>query len=127
MSYLYMIQLKSDIPHTRLTKLLTRLVERTVENGGIVRRIRNNGVRPMAYRMHARGHDGQRYYDKVRMVTFEVFCPPTTLRHIAKPLGMEDLDMDVLRFNVTRADDTLPVIRNEKGEEVDDPEDYELE
>lgn len=64
-----------------------------VENGGIVRSIRNHGIRQFPHRVQAKYPDfktGQRYYESGRYISIWYDANPNTLQKVDNILSMND-------------------------------------
>jgi len=104
------VLIASLVPHSGqagLHAVTRRLVETTVHNGGIVRNVRNNGVRTMAYPFRSKAL--QKRFWKTHMFTMEFIAPPSAVKHLNSAMRSE---MDVLRSTILRAEETLPKVRS---------------
>ena len=66
---------------------------KVVENGGIVRSVRNHGVRTFPHRYKAKYPDiltQQRYYEQGRFISFYYDANPATLKQVEAALTMND-------------------------------------
>jgi ribosomal protein S6 len=105
MSYIIMCQIKPTVAEAQLLSISRKYVQLTLGGGGIVRNIRNNGVRELAYPMRQTGDS--RAYRSAHGLTIELFCDPATL---AKVTGDLRLDDRVLRYTALKAKGTMPRI-----------------
>mmetsp|Transcript_12013 Transcript_12013/g.19549 ORF Transcript_12013/g.19549 Transcript_12013/m.19549 type:complete len:120 (-) Transcript_12013:65-424(-) len=108
-AYIAMFWLRPKPGISRLEALMPTVkqtVRNTLTNGGIVRNVRNNGVRKMAYKFKGRG-EGERH-SEMQMFTLEVFAPPEFKKNLVQSLKMNE---DLLRMEVFKAEGTLPSIK----------------
>lgn len=63
-----------------------------MENGGIVRSIRNHGIRDLPHRFRAKYPDtqGNRYYKKGRFLSIYYDASPLTMRQVESLINMDD-------------------------------------
>ena len=101
-----------------------------VENGGIVRSIRNHGIRDLPHRFRAKYPDmqGNRYYKKGRFVSIYYDASPNTMRQVESVLSLNQV---VLRQTHLRTrskldyvniqnEDKNPYIRKVRNQELED-------
>mmetsp|Transcript_15968 Transcript_15968/g.28411 ORF Transcript_15968/g.28411 Transcript_15968/m.28411 type:complete len:119 (+) Transcript_15968:171-527(+) len=108
MSYVLMFNIKPQVLDGgmgKLTSMVSKYVTTVVKNGGIVRNVRNNGVRPTAYSLKVKGDP--KYYKTSQMVSIEFFSPPESIAKIEEILHLED---QLLRFTTLKGGETLPRI-----------------
>eukprot|EP00934_Nitzschia_sp_Nitz4_P007456 Nitzschia sp. Nitz4//scaffold224_size33420//15134//15713//NITZ4_007889-RA/size33420-processed-gene-0.29-mRNA-1//1//CDS//3329542647//7446//frame0 len=99
-----------------LTALMKQVSLEVVDQGGIVRSIRNHGIRQFPHRVQAKYPDyktGQRYYEKGRFVSIWYDANPATLQRVQRILTMND---QVLRNTHLRARSTLDYISMQRPE-----------
>jgi ribosomal protein S6 len=84
---------------------------KVVEGGGIVRSIRNHGIRDLPHRFRAKFPDtqGNRYYQKGRFISFYYDASPGTMRQVESVISMDDT---VLRQTHLRARSKLDFVNN---------------
>jgi ribosomal protein S6 len=105
MSYIIMCQIKPAAAETQLLSISRKYVQLALGGGGIVRGIRNNGVRELAYPLRQSGD--ARAYRSAHGLTIELFCNPATLDKVTGDLRLDDR---VLRYTALKAKGTLPRI-----------------
>lgn len=64
-----------------------------VDNGGIVRSIRNHGVRDLPHRFRAKYPDtqGNRYYKKGRFISIYYDASPLTMRQVEASISLDEV------------------------------------
>jgi len=86
-----------------------------VDGGGIVRSIRNHGIRDLPHRFKAKYADkeGTRYYKKGRFISVYYDASPQTMKTVERELSMEE---QILRNTHLKARSKLDTINtmNEK-------------
>lgn len=94
-----------------LTQLVKHISHKVVEGGGIVRSIRNHGIRDLPHRFRAKFPDtqGNRYYTEGRFISVYYDASPGTMRQVESVISMDDT---VLRQTHLRARSTLDFINN---------------
>ena len=106
MSYLMMVAIKPRAAvEGGLRSVVGKYTKIVLEGGGIVRNVRNNGVRRMAYPFHQKG-DPKRYYE-VNHFCIEYFAPSSVSHTLNK---VASADESVLRLTCLKASETLPRI-----------------
>ncbi len=105
MSYVILCHLKPAVGSTQLLSVVRKYAQLALNNGAIVRNIRNNGVRELAYSLRQKGDPNA--YKSSHAFTLEVFAEPAA---IAKLNGDLRLDDRVLRFTTLKSKGTLPRI-----------------
>lgn len=75
-----------------LTRLVKNVSLKVVENGGVVRSIRNHGIRDLPHRFRAKYPDtlGNRYYKKGRFLSIYYDASPLTMRQVESLISMDD-------------------------------------
>jgi ribosomal protein S6 len=76
-----------------LTALVKEVSLKVVENGGIIRSVRNHGLRTFPHRFKAKYPDiltQQRYYEQGRFVSVYYDANPSTLKQVEAILTMND-------------------------------------
>lgn len=106
MSYVMMVAIKPRAAvQGGLHSVVGKYAKVVLESGGIIRNVRNNGTRRMAYPFHQKG-DPTRYYE-VNHVCIEYFGPQTLNKELHK---ISSQDERVLRLTCLKAAETLPII-----------------
>ena len=97
---------KNTSSFVALTNLMKDMSHRVVEGGGIVRGIRNHGIRDLPHRFQARYPDklGDRYYKKGRFVSVYYDASPAVLRDVESILKLNE---EVLRSTHLKARNKL--------------------
>ena len=83
---------------------MVRCARAVIEDGGVVRNIRNTGVRSLPKRVRNRKVKGD-FTSTARIITFEFVALPTALPKVQATI---DQDEQVLRVTTLRADETMP-------------------
>mmetsp|Transcript_22610 Transcript_22610/g.44391 ORF Transcript_22610/g.44391 Transcript_22610/m.44391 type:complete len:113 (+) Transcript_22610:65-403(+) len=104
--YVLMCSLRPNVGAAGLHRVVKSCVELVVENDAIVRNVRNNGVRKMAYKLSGKG-EAERH-SKSHMFSMEFIAPSSLVPELQARLA---IDEDVLRSTTLRADETLPKIK----------------
>jgi small subunit ribosomal protein S6 len=96
-----------------LTKLVKCVSHKVVEGGGIVRSIRNHGIRDLPHRFRAKFPDtqGNRYYTKGRFISVYYDASPGTMRQVESVISMDDT---VLRQTHLKARSKLDFVNHPK-------------
>jgi len=86
---------------------------KVVENGGIVRSIRNHGIRDLPHRFRAKYPDtqGNRYYKRGRFVSIYYDASPNTMRQVESSISMNEV---VLRQTHLKTPSKLDYVNIEK-------------
>lgn len=97
---------KNTTPFHSLTSLVKSVSHKVVENGGIVRSIKNHGIRDLPHRFRAKYPDkeGNRYFNKGRFISVYYDASPATLKEVETVINMND---QVLRNNHLKARNKL--------------------
>lgn len=100
-----------SIDFDTLTKLVKNISHAVVEGGGIVRSIRNHGIRDLPHRFRAKFPDtqGNRYYKKGRFISVYYDASPGTMKQVENLVRMDD---NVLRQTHLKARSMLDYINN---------------
>jgi len=83
----------SPLDFKALTAMMKEVSLKVVENGGIVRSVKNHGLRTFPHRYKAKYPDiltQQRYYEKGRFISFYYDANPSTLKQVEAILNMND-------------------------------------
>ena len=95
-----------------LTNLCKTVSHKVVEGGGIVRSIRNHGIRDLPHRFRAKYPDtqGNRYYRKGRFISIYYDASPQTMRQVESVISMNEV---VLRQTHLKARSKLDYVNIE--------------
>jgi ribosomal protein S6 len=98
-----------------LTSLVKSVSHKVVEGGGIVRSIRNHGIRDLPHKFRAKYPDtqGNRYYKKGRFVSIYYDASPLTMRAVEASISLNDCVLRQTHLK-TRSKLDLVNVRNEK-------------
>ena len=101
--YVLMCSVKPNLAEGVLNSIVKKAAMTILDNGGIVRNIRNNGVRrtPFPYSRLGRGEK----FHQSQMFTVEMFTPGSTVKVLESALGADE---NVLRYTTLAARETLP-------------------
>ena len=115
--YECLLTTKNTAAFGALTNLMKDVSHKVVDGGGIVRGIRNHGVRDLPHRFKARYPDklGNRYYKKGRFVSVYYDASPAVLREVESVLRLNE---EVLRGTHLKARNKLwdvNIAREEKN------------
>ena len=104
--YECLLTTKNTAAFGALTNLMKDVSHKVVDGGGIVRGIRNHGVRDLPHRFKARYPDklGNRYYKKGRFVSVYYDASPAVLREVESVLRLNE---EVLRGTHLKARNKL--------------------
>ena len=98
-----------------LTSLVKTVSHKVVEGGGIVKSIRNHGIRDLPHKFRAKYPDtqGNRHYKKGRFISIYYDASPLTMRAVESSINMDDC---VLRQTHLKTRSKLDFVnmRNEK-------------
>mmetsp|Transcript_19585 Transcript_19585/g.29047 ORF Transcript_19585/g.29047 Transcript_19585/m.29047 type:complete len:135 (-) Transcript_19585:1381-1785(-) len=108
---------KNTAPFHELTKLVKGISHKVVDKGGIVRSIRNHGIRDLPHRFKAKYADreGIRYYEKGRFISVYYDASPIAMQQVEAEIRMNSL---VLRTHHLKARNKLwyvNIAREEKN------------
>ena len=101
----------SLIDFDTLTRLVKKVSHQVVDGGGIVRSIRNHGIRDLPHRFRAKFPDtqGNRYYKKGRFISIYYDASPGTMRQVESVITLDDT---VLRQTHLKARSKLDYVNN---------------
>jgi len=104
--YECLLTTKNTAAFAALTNLMKDVSMKVVDGGGIVRGIRNHGVRDLPHRFKARYPDklGNRYYKQGRFVSVYYDASPAVLREVESVLRLNE---EVLRGTHLKARNKL--------------------
>mmetsp|Transcript_10648 Transcript_10648/g.12807 ORF Transcript_10648/g.12807 Transcript_10648/m.12807 type:complete len:138 (-) Transcript_10648:207-620(-) len=106
---------KNTTHFQQLTQIVKGISHKIVDGGGIVRSIRNHGIRDLPHRFKAKYADkeGTRYYKKGRFISVYYDASPQTMKTVERELSMEE---QILRNTHLKARSKLDTINtmNEK-------------
>ena len=104
--YECLLTTKNTAAFGALTNLMKDISHKVVDGGGIVRGIRNHGLRDLPHRFKARYPDklGNRYYKKGRFVSVYYDASPAVLREVESVLRLNE---EVLRGTHLKARNKL--------------------
>mmetsp|Transcript_20201 Transcript_20201/g.57938 ORF Transcript_20201/g.57938 Transcript_20201/m.57938 type:complete len:149 (+) Transcript_20201:152-598(+) len=104
--YECLLTTKNTAAFGALTNLMKDVSHKVVDGGGIVRGIRNHGVRDLPHRFKARYPDklGNRYYKQGRFVSVYYDASPAVLREVESVLQLNE---EVLRGTHLKARNKL--------------------
>mmetsp|Transcript_10976 Transcript_10976/g.15468 ORF Transcript_10976/g.15468 Transcript_10976/m.15468 type:complete len:138 (-) Transcript_10976:186-599(-) len=76
----------------QLTNIVKGISHKIVEGGGIVRSIRNHGIRDLPHRFKAKyaDNEGIRYYKKGRFISVYYDASPQTMKQVERELSLEE-------------------------------------
>ena len=112
MAYVLMCQLK-PAGGANLESSVRVAARAALENGCIIRNIRNNGIRKMAYPYKGKGA-GHRWHE-AHFFSLEFFGPPKSVAAINQSCRTNE---EVLRHSILKGENTLPRITPKMKEEI---------